>query len=109
MTERRLLMLQVRTSGEFSAGYTRTEVASRVGLHPELIDRFVSLGLIEFMDIAETGELIFDSRVIPIIRRIIRLRNELGINYAGIGVVLELISRLEALEARIRELEKDKG
>ena len=47
----------------------------------------------------------FDSEVIPLIRRILRLRNELGVNYAGIGVILELMSRLEALEARIRDLE----
>jgi hypothetical protein len=34
-----------------------------------------------------------------------RLRKELGINYAGVGVVLELLSRIEKLEARIRQLE----
>ncbi|MGP0044965.1 MAG: chaperone modulator CbpM [Syntrophobacteraceae bacterium] len=41
----------------------------------------------------------------PLIRRILRLRNELGVNYAGVGVILELMSRLDALETRIRELE----
>ncbi|MGP8195427.1 MAG: chaperone modulator CbpM [Syntrophobacteraceae bacterium] len=35
----------------------------------------------------------------------LRLRNELGVNYAGVGVILELMSRLDALETRIRELE----
>ena len=49
--------------------------------------------------------MLFDSEVIPLIRRILRLRNELGVNYAGVGVILELMSRIEALEARIRELE----
>ena len=39
-----------------------------------------------------------------LVRKIIRLRNELGINYSGVGVVLELLSRIEILEARIREL-----
>jgi DNA-binding transcriptional MerR regulator len=101
----RVFMIQVRTGGEFPASYTLTEVASRVGLHPELIDRFVSLGLIEFAENTEDGEMIFDSEVIPIIRRILRLRNDLGVNYAGVGVILELMARLEALEARIRELE----
>jgi DNA-binding transcriptional MerR regulator len=101
----RFLMLQVRTGRRLSAGYTLTEVASRVGLHPELIDRFVNLGLIEFTEMTPDGELIFDSEVIPLIRRILRLRNELGVNYAGVGVILELMSRLEAMEARVRELE----
>ena len=105
MAETGFFMLQVKTDSEFSSRYTLTEVAYRAGLHPELIDRFIRLGLIEFSDRTDDGELIFDSEVIPLLRRILRLRNELGVNYAGVGVILELMSRLEALEARIRELE----
>ncbi len=105
MTETRFFLLQVKTDSEFSSRYTLTEVAYRAGLHPELIDRFIRLGLIEFSERTDDGELLFDSEVIPLIGRILRLRNELGVNYAGIGVVLELMSRLEALEARIHELE----
>jgi DNA-binding transcriptional MerR regulator len=105
MAETGFFMLQVKTDSEFSSRYTLTEVAYRAGLHPELIDRFIRLGLIEFSDRTDDGELIFDSEVIPLLRRILRLRNELGVNYAGVGVILELMSRLEALEARVRELE----
>ena len=105
MSERRFFMLQVKTDTEFYSNYTLTEVAYRTGLHPELIDRFIRLGLIEFSERTDDGELLFDSEVIPLIRRILRLRNQLGVNYAGVGVILELMSRLEALEARIRELE----
>ncbi|MGA2224513.1 MAG: chaperone modulator CbpM [Syntrophobacteraceae bacterium] len=105
MSERRFFMLQVKTDSEFYSSHTLTEVAYRTGLHPELIDRFISLGLIEFTGNSDDGEPFFDSEVIPLIRRILRLRNELGVNYAGIGVILDLISRLEVLEARIRDLE----
>jgi DNA-binding transcriptional MerR regulator len=105
MAETRFFMLQVKTDSEFSSRYTLTEVAYRAGLHPELIDRFIHLGLVEFSGRTDDGELLFDSEVIPLIRRILRLRNQLGVNYAGVGVILELMSRLEALEARIRELE----
>ena len=105
MAKTGFFILQVKTDTEFSSRYTLTEVAYRAGLHPELIDRFIRLGLIEFSGRTDDGELLFDSEVIPIIRRILRLRNELGVNYAGVGVILELMSRLDALEARIRELE----
>jgi len=105
MSERRFFMLQVKTDSEFYSNYTLTEVACRTGLHPELIDRFIRLGLIEFSGSTDDGEPLFDPEVIPLIRRILRLRNELGVNYAGIGVILELMSRLEALEERIRDLE----
>ena len=106
MSERRFFMLQVKMDAEFSADYTLTEVAHRTGLHPELIDRFITLGLIDYTGNTDDGEPIFGSEVIPLVRRILRLRNELGVNYAGIGVILELMARLETLEARLRELEK---
>jgi len=105
MSETRFFMLQVRRGGECSASYTMTEVAARAGVHPELLERFVRLGLIEFSESTLDGELIFSPDVIPLIGRIQRLRNELGVNYAGVGVILELIARIEALESRVRELE----
>lgn len=106
MAERHFFMLQVRTDSEYSGYYTLSEVAFRTGLHPDLIDRLIRLGLIEFAGSDDDGELLFNPDVIPLIRRILRLRNELGVNYAGIGVILELMSRLDTLEARVRELER---
>lgn len=83
------------------------EVATRCGLHPEIIDRFVCLGLIDPVGRdSENGSWLFEESVIPIVKKIVRLRNELGINYAGIGVVLDLLSRLESLEERVRILEE---
>ncbi|MDR3568038.1 MAG: chaperone modulator CbpM [Syntrophobacteraceae bacterium] len=105
MSTRRFFMLQVKRGGEVFAGYTTTEVAARAGVHPDLIDRFVRLGLLEFSEGAIAGECTFDPEVVPLIGRILRLRNELGVNYAGVGVILELIARIEALESRVRELE----
>jgi DNA-binding transcriptional MerR regulator len=107
MTEKHFFILRVRTERDFSGYYTLSEVAYRAGLHPELIDRFMRLGLIEFSGSTNEGEPLFDPEVIPLIKRILRLRNQLGVNYAGIGVVLELMSRLEHLEARLRELESE--
>lgn len=88
--------------------YLKSEdVASQCGLHPELIDRFVCLGLIDPVTRDPSdGSWLFEEAVIPIVKKIVRLRNELGINYAGIGVVLDLLSRLEALEERVRILEE---
>lgn len=105
MSERRFFMLRVKRGGEFSVNYTMREVATRTGVHPELLDRFVRLGLIEFTESALDGEWVFGPEVIPAVGRILRLRNDLGVNYAGVGVILELMSRIEALESRVRELE----
>jgi DNA-binding transcriptional MerR regulator len=50
-------------------------------------------------------EVLFEAGTVLLLRKILRLRHDLGINYAGIGVVLELTERMEKLEERIRELE----
>jgi MerR family transcriptional regulator, heat shock protein HspR len=105
MVETRYLLLKAKATGDSSQYCTLAEVAYSSGLHPELIERFIRLGLIEFEDRTPDGEIFFEAGVIPLLRRIVRLRNELGVNYAGIGVILELISQVEKLSARIEELE----
>lgn len=105
MTEKRYFMIDVRKVSASSPYLTRSELAVHCGIHPDLIDRFIRLGLIDFMDRGRDGEALFSAEMIPLVRRILRLRNELGVNYAGIGVVLELMARLEALEDHIKELE----
>jgi len=75
-------------------------------VHPGLIDRFVRLGLVDPVDLNDEPEQWrFDRNVVPKIKKIIRLRNELGINYSGIGVILDLLERIDFLETRLRDLE----
>jgi MerR family transcriptional regulator, heat shock protein HspR len=105
MREERYFLVSMKRTKGFPPYMRLSEVADRCGIHPELIERFVEIGLVEFVDRDSDGEGLFQEGIIPIIRRILRLRNELGVNYAGIGVVLELMARIDALEARIRELE----
>ncbi|GEM_PF-416814 len=113
MTERKCLIVSMtrtqgheltRTHGRESSMELR-EVAWRCGVHPELVKRLVSLGLIDHEETRPDGAMLFHREVVPVIRRILRLRNELGVNYAGVGVILELMSRIEDLEQQIRELE----
>jgi DNA-binding transcriptional MerR regulator len=70
-----------------------------------LIRRFVTLGLLDYAEGDVSGEVIFHSEAVAIVRKILRLRNQLGVNYAGIGVILELMARIENLENTVRELE----
>jgi DNA-binding transcriptional MerR regulator len=90
-----------------SASYvTLREISMLCDVHPEMVIRLVRLGLIDPVEEEKAEEAwTFSVDTVPLVRKIIRLRNELGINYSGIGVVLELLSRIDALEARIRELE----
>ena len=83
-----------------------SEVAIRCMVHPGLVDRFVRLGLVDPVDLNDEPEQWrFERDVVPQINKIIRLRNELGINYSGIGVILDLLERIDFLETRLRDLE----
>ena len=77
------------------------DVARRCGVHPQLIDRFVALSLVEARR-DESGRLWFDSRAPATVARAQRLHAGLGLNYAALGLVLDLLDRIEQLEAELR-------
>jgi chaperone modulatory protein CbpM len=54
---------------------------------------------------AEESSLRFSSRSIDLARRAVRLRDDFGLNPAGMALALAYLDRIEALEARLRELE----
>ncbi|MEU7766047.1 chaperone modulator CbpM [Nocardia sp. NPDC049190] len=72
-------------------------LAQRSGLHPDMVRRLVALGLLD--GVREGGELRFESSAIAVVGRIQRLRTGLGLNYSAIGLVLDLLDRIEKLEA----------
>lgn len=105
MTERKYFLVRVERTLGGSLYVTSRDVAAHVGAHPELINRFVDLGLIDPVGRDQNNEFLFPVEVIPLIKKILRLRSQLGVNYIGIGVILELMDRIESLESQIRELE----
>ena len=75
--------------------------ARRAGVHPELVRRFVALGLVEGVR-DPAGELWLDPAELATVARVQRLRTGLSLNYASIGLVLDLLDRIEELEAALR-------
>ena len=76
-------------------------VAERSGLHPVLIRKLVALGLLDCTSDAN-GQLWFAPSTMATLARIQRLRSELSLNYAAIGLVMELLDRIHVLEAQVR-------
>ena len=76
--------------------------ARRSGLHPDTVRRFVALGLLPCQR-NPRGQLRFDASALRIVARIQRLRIGLGLNYAAIGLVLDLLDRIEELESGARQ------
>ncbi|MBK3563323.1 MULTISPECIES: chaperone modulator CbpM [unclassified Streptomyces] len=75
--------------------------ARRSGLHPDLIRRFVALGLVDAGRDA-SGRLVFTPAAPAALARVQRLRTGLCLNYASLGLVLDLLDRISLLEAALR-------
>lgn len=71
--------------------------ARRCGLHPDMVRRLVALGLIDARRDSR-GDLVFEPSALAVVARIRRLKSGLGLNYAAIGLVLDLLDRIAELE-----------
>ncbi|MFJ8503881.1 chaperone modulator CbpM [Streptomyces avermitilis] len=76
-------------------------VARRAGLHPALVRRFVALGLVDATRDG-AGRLWFEPTAPATLARIQRLRAGLPLNYASLGLVMDLLDRISELEAALR-------
>ncbi|MGW4032513.1 chaperone modulator CbpM [Streptomyces sp. NPDC004838] len=82
-----------------------TDAARRSGLQPDLVVRFVALGLVDAeRDVC--GRLWFRTTAPSAIARIQRLRTGLSLNYAAIGLVLDLLDRIDRLDTALRRSEQ---
>jgi chaperone modulatory protein CbpM len=80
----------VRMNGRLDA------LARDAGMHPDLVARFIRLGLV---DPAEAGA---GARL----AQAARLRRDLGIGYSGAVLACQLLARIDELEARLRRYER---
>jgi hypothetical protein len=76
-------------------------LAQRSGLHPEVVRRLVRLGLIEPAG-GTAGAPLYRSQDAALLVRAVRLRGDLGLDYAGAVLASELLARIEELEQRLR-------
>jgi hypothetical protein len=72
--------------------------ARLTGLHPDLVLRFVALGLLDATR-DPTGRLWFSPTQVSAVARLLRLRAGFSLNYAALGLVVDLLDRIARLEA----------
>jgi chaperone modulatory protein CbpM len=80
----------VRTDGRLD------RLARAAGMHPDLVARFVRLGLVDPTEPGAAAQL----------ARAARLRRDLGLSYGGAVLACELLARIDQLEARLRRYER---
>jgi MerR family transcriptional regulator/heat shock protein HspR len=85
---------------------TLEDLARATGLHPELVATYVSYGLLE-SDTAEPG--VFLPSAVDRLRCIVRLRRDLGVNLAGIAVILQMRDHIKSLQQELERLRRTVG
>ncbi len=78
-------------------------VAKRLDLHPQTIRMYEREGLIKPTRSAGNTRL-YDDRSIRRLEMILNLTRELGVNLAGVEVILNMKERIDQLEAELGEL-----
>ncbi len=92
-----IILQQYRTSSSYSE--RETAEASRLGIGA--IRYLHTLGLIEGKK--TNGEQRYSEEEVIQLRRIRRLQHDLGVNLAGVEVILRLLKRLEAMHQELEE------
>jgi hypothetical protein len=75
-------------------------LAREAGMHPDLVRRLIALGLVDPHGGTRAGPL-FRRQDAPSLARAVRLRRDLGLNYAGAVLACELLARIDRLEERL--------
>jgi hypothetical protein len=88
--------------GRTTTSLTESEFAAATQLHPDLVRRFVALGLLDAARDA-AGELRFPPSELAAAARLARLRAGFSLNYAALGLVAFLLDRIAELEQKGRQ------
>ena len=79
--------------------FSLRELVEETGLSDRTIQHLLALGLIDPLERrGRDEEPVFPASVLPRIHRILRLHGDLRLNYASLGLVLDLLDRVAELE-----------
>ena len=93
----------VRTVAEDAPVFVISVAAELAGMHAQTLRQYDRLGLVSPGRTPGGGRR-YSPRDVALLREVQRLSQEDGVNLAGIKRIIELESRVEALQARVHEL-----
>jgi DNA-binding transcriptional MerR regulator len=80
---------------------TAEELADAAGIRPARLARLIQLGLVEPVT---PGASQFTAATVARLRRMLRLHRQLGVNLIGAAIIVDLLERLERLDAELARL-----
>ena len=93
----------VRSVAEDAPVFVISVAAELAGMHAQTLRQYDRLGLVSPGRTSGGGRR-YSPRDVALLREVQRLSQEDGVNLAGIKRIIELESRVEALQARVHEL-----
>jgi hypothetical protein len=83
-------------------------VAETIGARRSLVVLLARQGLIETLE-SESSEPLLPRRAVVQLRRMQRLRRDLGVNFSGAAIILDLVKRIEQLNGELIEMQRRFG
>ena len=84
-------------------------VADATGASVSLVTRLVHAGLLEAVNENEDEPVLLPRREVLRLRKMQRLRRDLGVNFAGANIILDLVERVESLNQTLAEMRRMSG
>lgn len=85
--------------------YLISVAARMVGVHPQTLRRYEELGLIKPARLS--GRRMYSLKDIERLRKIVYLTDELGVNLAGVEIILNLSDQVKELRHKVAQMEKE--
>jgi MerR family transcriptional regulator/heat shock protein HspR len=96
--------IRVETIPPDEPHYVISVAARLVNLHPQTLRHYETLGLV--VPQRSQGNIrLYSPRDIERLRKITRLTQQLGVNLAGVEIILRMSEQLEALQAELTRME----
>ena len=78
--------------------YRREELCAQLGIGQDLLEVCLRWEIVHASNTDREGKDLFKAEALDRLSRGLRLHRDLGINWAGVAVALELLERIEELE-----------
>lgn len=86
--------------------YVISVAAKLVNLHPQTLRHYERIGLITPAR-SEGNVRLYSDRDIERLRKIVRLTDDLGVNLAGVEVILNMAEQIEELQTQMEQMEAE--